>query len=121
MAKAMKIAFSGCRDATIRWHIADRVRKELGVDNEEHEALVGDCKTGIDLFIREYCKQANISCTVFVADWDKHGKAAGPIRNTEMVKEADVLVAFWDGKSKGTLSAITAATKKHIPVKIYPL
>lgn len=116
----MKIAFSGGRNATIHWWIADTVRKAISSE-DEIEILVGDCPTGIDLFVREYCKQAEVTYTVFVADWDNHGKAAGPIRNAELVKDANILIAFWDGKSKGTLSAITEATKNHIPVKIYPL
>lgn len=114
----MKIAFSGCRSAFVTPRIAEIVSEEVAPGDE---VLVGDCPTGIDLFIREYFKQEGISTTVFVADWDNHGKAAGPIRNGEMTKHADLLIALWDGKSKGTLSAITCATQHGVPVKIYPL
>lgn len=57
---------------------------------------------------------------VFRADWDKHGKAAGPIRNQEMLDngKADALVAFWDGKSPGTKDMIRRAKRKGIKVKV---
>lgn len=38
----------------------------------------------------------------FPADWDKFGKAAGHIRNTEMANYADALLLIWDGESKGS-------------------
>lgn len=43
---------------------------------------------------------------IFKADWKKHGKAAGPIRNEEMAKYADAAIIIWDGESKGTLNTI---------------
>lgn len=114
----MKIAFSGCRNAHINWATAYKISQIIG---EDDEVLVGDCPTGIDLFVREFCKEREVPFTVFVADWNKYGRAAGPIRNGQMVEEADLLIAFWDGNSKGTLSAITQAVKKKLRVKIYPL
>jgi len=42
-------------------------------------------------------------------DWDLHGKSAGMIRNAEIVKQADEVVAFWDGSSKGTKNTIDRA------------
>ena len=44
-------------------------------------------------------------------DWDKYGKSAGYIRNTEMAEAGDILVAFWDGKSKGTEHMINIMKK----------
>jgi len=60
----------------------------------------------------------------FPADWDKHGKAAGPIRNTEMIEDGrpDVVIAFtYDlPSSKGTADTVKKAKKAHIPVFVYP-
>ena len=51
-------------------------------------------------------KKKNVPIMVIPADWKKHGRAAGPIRNRAMLdyakKETPVVAAFWDGKSKGT-------------------
>lgn len=56
---------------------------------------------------------------IFEANWGKHGKESGPIRNKEMANYADALICFWDGKSKGTLNMINAARNKGIRCKIF--
>lgn len=55
----------------------------------------------------------------FEPDWDKHGKAAGFLRNTQMALFADFLVAFWDGKSKGTKHMIETMQGLRKPVIIF--
>lgn len=52
---------------------------------------------------------------IFKADWKKHGKAAGPIRNEEMAKYADAAIIIWDGESKGTLNTIQHFQKMKKP------
>jgi hypothetical protein len=54
----------------------------------------------------------------FPADWDKYGKKAGYIRNEQMANVADVLVAFWDGVSKGTSNMIDIMNKLNKPVRV---
>ena len=56
----------------------------------------------------------------FPADWNTHGKAAGFIRNRQMAKYADALLAVWDGTSRGTLNMIQEATKAGIPAFVWP-
>ncbi len=55
---------------------------------------------------------------IFRPDWRKHGKSGGPIRNQEMVDEADALIAFHDGSSPGTADVIRRAKTKGIRVKV---
>lgn len=82
--------------------------------------IVGDAG-GADWVVREYAAREGIECDVFAADWTKHGKAAGPIRNALMVAQRpDRCLAFWDGKSRGTLNTIALCTQAGIPVWIYP-
>lgn len=70
--------------------------------------VTGDAK-GADELAKKYAQEYDIPLLVFRADWDKYGKSAGPIRNAEIVKAADTLIAFWDGKSKGTKNSIAQA------------
>ena len=56
---------------------------------------------------------------IFEADWTAHGRAAGPIRNKLMAQNADVLIAFWDSKSRGTLSMIGEALNHGLEVHVY--
>lgn len=47
----------------------------------------------------------------YLPDWDKYGKSAGFKRNTTIVEACDTLLAFWDGKSRGTQDSIAKAEK----------
>jgi hypothetical protein len=56
----------------------------------------------------------------YQADWKKYGKAAGYIRNKQMLDdgEPDLVIAFWDGESPGTAMMISLAEKAGVPVKV---
>lgn len=57
-----------------------------------------------------------IDLCIMNADWVKHGKSAGYIRNQQMADIATHCIVFWDGKSKGTKHMIDTATKLNIPI-----
>ena len=61
---------------------------------------------------------SSVNCHLRPADWDQHGRAAGPIRNKEMAQEADALLAFFDGESAGTQNMINEARKAGLDVTI---
>jgi hypothetical protein len=73
---------------------------------------------GIDSLAERYAKENNIPLKVYPADWQKHGKKAGPIRNGIMANNADALIAIWDGKSRGTKNMIETALKKKLKVSV---
>ena len=53
------------------------------------------------------------------AEWEKHGKRAGFLRNVEMLESGvDLVLAFWDGASRGTKHMIDEARKRGIPVEV---
>lgn len=54
--------------------------------------------------------------TIFHADWNKYGRAAGAIRNQEMADYADALILVWDGKSRGSADMLRRAKAKGIPI-----
>lgn len=115
----MKLAFSGCRDAIAAHRLRTSILAAL-FDHRPDEVLVGDAQ-GVDLMVRSICGEEQQNYTVFSADWDKHGRAAGPIRNQEMLKEADKLIAFWDGKSPGTRNAIKTAMEMGLRLEVREL
>jgi hypothetical protein len=55
----------------------------------------------------------------FPADWDTHGRAAGVIRNKQMAEYGDMLIAFWDGESKGTKNMIDTSKKLGLLVYVH--
>jgi len=80
--------------------------------------VTGDAK-GTDAMARLYAAQTNRNLYTYRADWRVHGLKAGPLRNQMIVDNADELIAFWDGRSKGTKNSISLASQKSIPVHVY--
>lgn len=109
-----KVAIVGKRNinSKIKLHIW-----ELAGALQPKHLVTGDAE-GVDKEVREIAETRNISITICYADWKLYGKAAGPIRNALIVAEADRMIAFWDGKSKGTKNAIEQMTKANKPVEV---
>lgn len=86
--------------------------------------IVSGAARGADRLGEQYAKVAGYEVSRFPADWDGLGKRAGYVRNAEMAKYAmaggnyGVLIAFWDGKSKGTKHMINLAEKYGLEVYI---
>ena len=68
--------------------------------------LHGGCHCGSDAIADRLARQLGFAVEVMPADWQKHGRAAGPIRNAAMAERCTRAIAFWDGASRGTASAI---------------
>ena len=77
----------------------------------------GGCQ-GADIIGEKYAKENGFAIEKILPDWQKYGRAAGPIRNEEMAKAADYVICFWDGKSRGTKSMIGFAKKHKKPLKV---
>lgn len=73
---------------------------------------------GADLAGARYAKDRKFHIRYFPAEWDKHGKKAGILRNEEMAKNADALVAFWDGESRGTANMIETAKRYGLQTRV---
>lgn len=67
---------------------------------------------GVDSIAEAATKRRGLETCIFPADWTHYGKAAGIRRNVEIVNKADVIVAFWDGRSRGTEYTIELARVK---------
>ena len=91
----------------------DKVNNLFGISE-----IVSGTARGADSLGEKFAKDHNLPCELHPADWDKHGKAAGPIRNAEMAEVSDALIAFWDGQSRGTKSMIDLAKRKGLQVAI---
>lgn len=71
---------------------------------------------GVDKLGEKWAKENGIKIEYYQAAWDTQGKRAGYIRNERMAKNADALVAVWDGASKGTKHMIDLANKLGLKV-----
>ena len=105
----MRILVTGSRNWTDRAAIAQAL---LDLRMEGPPVIVhGACPTGADAIADELATSWGWEIERHPADWDRHGKAAGPLRNQEMVDAgADVCVAFPHGDSRGTRDCMKRAT-----------
>ena len=106
----MKLIVCGSRGIRSRDLVRETVRRSPFY-REVTEVVHGGCR-GVDEEAGKMAEDAGLKVTVFEADWESHGRGAGPIRNLAMadyVTMDGALVALWDGKSRGTRDMINKA------------
>lgn len=117
----MKIIVAGGRDFT-SYELLEKELKSIINNNQDQsiEIISGGARGADSLGIR-FAKENNIPIKIFPALWDTYGKSAGMIRNKQMAEYGDFLLAFWNGKSHGTMNMIQTMKKmnKHGKVVIY--
>lgn len=74
---------------------------------------------GVDTCAAEWAYATGLPVDYYEANWAVNGRAAGPIRNQQMVDHADALIAIWDGQSKGTADIIRRAKAEGITVHVF--
>ena len=111
----MKVLICGGRDYDDRERVRD-VIMALDVENAE---IVHGAARGADYLAGSIASEYNYQVTEFPADWDTHGRSAGPIRNQQMLDylfedpdEPRLLIAFPGGK--GTIDMITKAKRAEV-------
>jgi hypothetical protein len=92
--------------------------------NKQFLTIVSGMANGADKLGAQLAKDFELKLQEFPANWDRYGRRAGYMRNVDMaefVSESEVhgvLIAFWDGESKGTKHMIDTAKKKNIETHI---
>lgn len=112
----MKVIIAGGRDFT-EFELLYSSCKTI-LENKDVEEIVSGCAKGADRAGELYAEFHKIPIKKFPAEWDKYGKSAGYRRNKDMAEYADVLIAFWNGESKGTKHMIDLATANKLEVHI---
>ena len=107
----MKIAVIGSRGIT-----AVDLKKYLPPETKE---IVSGGAKGVDTVAKEYAIRNGIKLTEFLPEYDKYGKGAPLKRNITIIEYADMVLAFWDGKSRGTKYVIDNCKRIGVPVKVF--
>ena len=85
---------------------------------EECTEIISGGAAGVDKCAADYAKSKNILLTEILPEYKIYGKGAPLIRNKIIVEKADMIIAFWDEKSKGTKFVIDYANRLGKPCKI---
>lgn len=112
--KPMRLIVCGGRSYLDRlrvFAVLDAIHRKRGISR-----IIQGGASGADAWAREWAKANSIRCGTYHADWHLHGRAAGPIRNAEMLKlsKPDGVVAF-PGKA-GTAHMVRIAKEAGLPV-----
>lgn len=82
------------------------------------DTIVSGGARGADTYAKEFAIKHNLKLIEFLPDYEKYGRKAPLVRNKLIVENCDCLIAFWDGKSRGTKYTLDYATKLGKPTKI---
>ncbi|MBQ8567599.1 MAG: hypothetical protein IJ446_00085 [Oscillospiraceae bacterium] len=107
----MKVAVIGSRGLSV---------SDIGkyLPKETTEIISGGAK-GVDSSARNYATENNIRLTEYFPEYTKYGRSAPLKRNITIIENADIVLAFWDGKSKGTKFVIDNCYKNGIKINVY--
>ena len=102
------------------YYLLCREMDKLDLDNKQPITIIEGGARGADRLGKQYAEECGWELEEYPADWDKYGKAAGPIRNQHMLDEGkpDMVIAFLAPNSRGTKDMISRAEKANIPVKV---
>ena len=116
MTIRMKVIIAGGRDFT-DYEFAKKHLDSI-FSKVKPDYIISGKARGADTIGEQYAHENGIDVLEFAADWKGLGRKAGPIRNAQMAQEATHLVAFWDGKSRGTKHMIEEAERVGLKVRV---
>lgn len=115
----MRVIVCGSRDFENYSLLNEELNNWLGELDKKKLVILSGAAKGADTLGEKWAYANYVTVERYHADWEKHGKAAGPIRNSEMLEAgAQACIAFWDGISRGTKDMIDKARAKGIKVKV---
>lgn len=115
------LAIVGTRQYDDYEYFSAKVKKYITKIGRPIAEIISGGAAGPDDMAEDFSIDNGYSFRAFEADWDKHGKIAGFIRNDDIVNTCSDLIAFWDGSSKGTKDTIDKALRARKNVIIVPI
>ena len=106
----MKVAIIGSRSIT-------SYPLEDVVPSDATEIISGGAR-GVDQLAREYAARHNLPCTEIRPDYQRYSRSAPLRRNEEIIARADLVIAIWDGSSRGTAHVIEHCKQLRKPLRI---
>lgn len=110
----MRTIIAGSRDL----NSYDLVRRAVEECGWTPTVVLSGTARGVDRMGERWARFRDVPVERYPADWKLHGRGAGAIRNAEMAKHADALIAIWDGTSRGTLHMIRTAERMGLRVHV---
>ena len=97
---------------------ADNLEKYLPANVTE---IVSGGAKGIDRCASDYAKEHDLKLTEFLPEYERYGRGAPLKRNLRIIEYEDLVIAFWDGKSRGTKFVIEQCRRQNKKVTVVDL
>lgn len=107
----MKIAIIGSRTFNDFELLSNTVKSYCYNNEILPKIIVSGGAQGADTLAERFADENQLEMKIFYPNWEVLGKDACSARNTEIVEFADIVFAFWDGKSPGTNDSISKTKK----------
>ena len=114
----MKIGIVGSRSLDLE-NVKNHMFSFLNGKRDKIDEIVSGGAAGPDTFAYEYVMANGGKFTLYRPDWKKYGKSAGFKRNVLIVNDSDVIIAFWDGASRGAKHSIDYAIRHGKKVIVF--
>jgi|SRR5688572_4102066 hypothetical protein len=116
----MKILICGSRHFNDYDLLKKEVLNALPIGNYVRATIISGHARGADTLGERFAEEMQWELDVYPADWETYGKRAGPIRNTQMLREGkpDMVIAFRGPNSRGTQNMINQARKAGVEVVV---
>ena len=113
----MKIAVVG----SVKFNDYEKFKEIMDefLKNYKDVEFVSGGADGADSLAQRYAKDNGISIKIYYPNWKRYKKAAGPIRNRQIWQDADIGIAFWNGKSRGTWYSLKFSKEMNKDLWIY--
>lgn len=120
LSGSYRLVVSGTRESVDPEWVGSQIGQVVREWGTPSVMIVGGCR-GVDSIAADWGRANGIPVDVMRADWDEHGRAAGPIRNRAMLLRGDALLAFPAPTSVGTDDAIRQACRFGLHVRVIPV
>lgn len=107
----MRVAVIGSRDLQVN-------DLENYLPKETSQIITGGAR-GVDSSARSHARRHGIPLWEIFPDYRSYGNAAPLMRNITIIENADLVLAFWDGYSRGTAHVIRKCREKNIPCRVF--
>jgi hypothetical protein len=112
------LIIAGGRDFTDYAMMEKAFMKFVGDTDDQSITIISGTAGGADRLGERIAKEYGLPLLQMPANWNKHGKSAGYIRNAEMAVQGTHLLAMWDGQSRGTKHMIETAMKQALTIEV---
>lgn len=117
----MRTIIAGSRGITDYKVVLAAIRKAIEREQITPTEILSGGAIGVDSLGEKFAHEFGMHVEYHLPDWDKYNKRAGLVRNEEMAKVADALIAIWDGKSRGTAHMIKIAQTHGVKTYVHKI